>query len=689
MPQQNTASPDAGAERLVAGRYRLLSVLGEGGMGTVWLARDEVLHREVAVKEVRAPVGLAVAQVERMYTRLEREAWAAARISARGVVTVHDVATDDGRPWIVMEFVRGRSLADAIGSQGALTPREAARIGAEVLAALSAAHGVGVLHRDVKPANVLLADDGRVVLTDFGIATVEGDSALTMTGEVVGSPEYLAPERALGQNPGPASDLWSLGALLYTAVQGRSPFRRTTPLGTLRAVVDDELPPPHRAGPLVSVIEGLMRKDPNDRMSAEQAEQELRLAGADGTSGADTATPSAPLPAAAAEELPTAESPLGKTAPTAPAPAGAPTVSASSPVPENATDARDMAATVDAPTAKEPAASGAPANIASALAAPEAGTTATADAPTAAVDVPTADTPTTTVDTPTAAAHPDAPTVQAQPPLPGAVPAVTAETAVPAPRSSVDAASLPTVDSPGVPASPAPPRPAQEAAAASGIAESPTVSAGPVSGPVPTAVSAVLASPAALEPEGAQVSGQGPTRRNRRIGYLTAAGAVVLALLVGGLGYALGGGGESRKGTSSPTGQAQAAASGAASSGSDQTAKQPVSVTVTGGATTYVGNCPPADSQAPWFTATFTVSELPFQFSYRWVSTNGSVIDRQWRTLAFPEGGPRTHQETVRLSTYAQTGTLRSRMAVEIRSPLEAVSNSVPFSVTCASTTGG
>jgi serine/threonine protein kinase len=207
------------------------------------------------------------------------------------VVTVHDVATDDGRPWIVMEFVRGRSLADAIGSQGALVPREAARIGAEVLAALRAAHGAGVLHRDVKPANVLLADDGRVVLTDFGIATVEGDSALTMTGELVGSPEYLAPERALGRNPGPASDLWSLGALLYTAVQGRSPFRRTSPLSTLRAIVDDELPPPHRAGPLVSVIEGLMRKDPDERMSAEQAERELRLAGADGTvatSGADT-----------------------------------------------------------------------------------------------------------------------------------------------------------------------------------------------------------------------------------------------------------------------------------------------------------------------------------------------------------------------------------------------------------------
>jgi hypothetical protein len=164
----------------------------------------------------------------------------------------------------------------------------------------------------------------------------------------------------------------------------------------------------------------------------------------------------------------------------------------------------------------------------------------------------------------------------------------------------------------------------------------------------------------------------------------------VLALLVGGLGYALSGGGdESGKNTGSPTGQAQATASGTASSGSDDTAGQPVSVTATGGATTYAGDCPPADSQAPWFTATFTVAELPFQFSYRWVSANGSVIDRQWRTLSFPDGGPRTHKETVRLSTYARSGTLRSEMAVEIRSPFEAVSNSVPFSVTCASTNGG
>ncbi|MDX3730187.1 serine/threonine-protein kinase [Streptomyces caniscabiei] len=276
-------SEEPGAERVIAGRYRLLTPLGEGGMGTVWRARDEVLHREVAVKEVRAPGGIAVSDVERMYARLEREAWAAARVANRNVVTVYDVAMEDGRPWIVMELVRGLSLADLLDGEGPLPPQRAAHIGAEVLSALRAAHEAGVLHRDVKPANVLISNDGRVVLTDFGIATVEGSSALTMTGEVIGSPEFLAPERALGRAFGPESDLWSLGVLLYAAVEGNSPFRQNTPLNTLRAVVDEELPPPHRAGPLTPVIEGLLRKDPAERISAEQAERDLRIIGAGGT----------------------------------------------------------------------------------------------------------------------------------------------------------------------------------------------------------------------------------------------------------------------------------------------------------------------------------------------------------------------------------------------------------------------
>ncbi|MET8024234.1 serine/threonine-protein kinase [Streptomyces avermitilis] len=309
-------SEEPGSERVIAGRYRLLSPLGEGGMGTVWRAHDEVLHREVAVKEVRAPAGLPAAEIERMYTRLEREAWAAARVANRNVVTVYDVAHEDGRPWIVMELIRGIALSDLLDAEGPLPPQRAAHIGAEVLAALRAAHTAGVLHRDVKPGNVLMANDGRVVLTDFGIATVEGSSALTMTGEVIGSPEFLAPERALGRTPGPESDLWSLGVLLYAAVEGNSPFRHDTPLSTLRAVVDEELPTPFRAGPLAPVIEGLLRKDPADRIPAEQAEQDLRLIGAGGTPRTGTSaysptvtaipgpseTPPRPAPAPAATQ---------------------------------------------------------------------------------------------------------------------------------------------------------------------------------------------------------------------------------------------------------------------------------------------------------------------------------------------------------------------------------------------------
>jgi serine/threonine protein kinase len=291
-------SEEPGGERVIAGRYRLLTPLGEGGMGTVWRARDEVLQREVAVKEVRAPGGIAASDVERMYARLEREAWAAARVANRNVVTVYDVAMEDGRPWIVMELVRGLSLADLLDGEGPLSPQRAAHIGAEVLSALRAAHDAGVLHRDVKPANVLISNDNRVVLTDFGIATVEGSSALTMTGEVIGSPEFLAPERALGRAFGPESDLWSLGVLLYAAVEGNSPFRQNTPLSTLRAVVDEELPPPHRAGPLAPVIEGLLRKDPAERISAEQAERDLRIIGAGGTPHADATTPYSPTVAA-------------------------------------------------------------------------------------------------------------------------------------------------------------------------------------------------------------------------------------------------------------------------------------------------------------------------------------------------------------------------------------------------------
>lgn len=260
---------------VLAGRYRLGDVLGRGGMGKVWRAQDEVLHRTVAVKELTA--GLYVAEADRavLHARTQKEARAAARITHPGVVTVHDVIEYDNRPWIVMQYVDGPSLADAVKESGEVEPREAARIGLHVLSALRAAHGAGVLHRDVKPANVLLARDGQVLLTDFGIAAIEGDSTITRTGELVGSIDYLAPERVRGGDPGPASDLWSLGATLYAAVEGSSPFRRTSPISTMQAVVAEEPLPPLRGGALAPVITALLRKDPADRPTAEETERML------------------------------------------------------------------------------------------------------------------------------------------------------------------------------------------------------------------------------------------------------------------------------------------------------------------------------------------------------------------------------------------------------------------------------
>ena len=260
---------------LLAGRYRLADAIGSGGMGRVWRAHDEVLHRAVAIKELTAALYVSESDQPRLLARTRAEARAAARINHSAVVTVHDVLEHDGRPWIVMELVEGHSLADAVKEQGRIEPAEAARIGLWVLRALRAAHAAGVLHRDIKPGNVLISHDGRVLLTDFGIAQIEGDTTITRTGEVVGSVDYLAPERIRGHDPGPASDLWALGATLYTAVEGRSPFRRTTPLTTMQAVVEEEAAAPQHAGPLGPVIAALLHKDPAVRPDADAAEQLL------------------------------------------------------------------------------------------------------------------------------------------------------------------------------------------------------------------------------------------------------------------------------------------------------------------------------------------------------------------------------------------------------------------------------
>ncbi|MFG2267627.1 serine/threonine-protein kinase [Streptomyces sp. NPDC048720] len=260
---------------LIAGRYRLADSIGSGGMGRVWRAHDEVLHRHVAVKELTAALYVSDSDRAVLLARTRAEARAAARINHSAVVTVHDVLEHDGRPWIVMELVEGHSLADAVKERGRIEPAEAARIGLWVLRALRAAHSAGVLHRDVKPGNVLLGRDGRVLLTDFGIAQIEGDSTITRTGEVVGSVDYLAPERVRGHDPGPSSDLWALGATLYTAVEGRSPFRRTSPLSTMQAVVEEEAEEPRNAGPLGPVISALLRKEPAQRPGAKEAERML------------------------------------------------------------------------------------------------------------------------------------------------------------------------------------------------------------------------------------------------------------------------------------------------------------------------------------------------------------------------------------------------------------------------------
>ncbi|MFD7483152.1 serine/threonine-protein kinase [Streptomyces mirabilis] len=601
MANEDAVSQESGSERVVAGRYSLLSPLGAGGMGTVWRAYDKVLHREVAIKEVRAPAGLAAPDIERMYTRLEREAWAAARVAHPNVVTVYDVAMEEGRPWIVMELVRGQSLADLLKTEGRLSPQRAASIGLEVLAALHAAHETGVLHRDVKPANVLIARDGRVVLTDFGIAMIEGDSALTMTGEVVGSPEFLSPERALGQRSGPASDLWSLGVLLYAAVEARSPFRQNTPLSTLRAIVDAELPQVRRAGALTAVIEGLLRKDPDERLTAEQAAADLRLIGRGGIPDAGIVPPSSDSPTVSTQ-------PTTRTSPADPG--EQPTVTHS----------------LDQPTVADPSAQ-------------------------ATVADPSVQ-----------------PTV--------AEPSVQAADADPVTRPTV-AESL-----------------AQAAVADPSAQPTITHSLARSADADPSAQPAV-ADPAVLDPRaaGTPASPVPPVDARRSIA-LVAAGVSLCVLALAGVGYALmnnGNGSGDRQNAGNTTAGAGSASKNAGNAtaastqgdGQGASATLGVRVTVTGSHTSYSGPCPPPSEQAPTFTATFSVDRLPAQFSYRWVSKDGSVTDPHWRTLVFSDDGGLSKQDTVSLSTWAEAGKLESEIGVELKAPVQGKSNMVPLSLTC------
>ena len=255
-----------GTGHLVAGRYRLGGQIGRGAMGIVWRGRDELLDRDVAVKQVRTAAPGTDADDGTAYQRTLREARTAARLSHPGVVTVFDVVEEDASPWIVMELVRARSLDQVVAEDGPLRPAEAAGVGERLLSALACAHAAGVLHRDVKPSNVLITPDGGAVLTDFGIATLAGDPGLTQAGMVVGTPGFTAPERVRGAPATPASDLWSLGATLYAAVEGRGPFDRPGGSAVITAgVLNEDAPRAPSAGPLGPVIEALLRTDPGAR----------------------------------------------------------------------------------------------------------------------------------------------------------------------------------------------------------------------------------------------------------------------------------------------------------------------------------------------------------------------------------------------------------------------------------------
>lgn len=269
-----------GDERLVANRYVLRRELGRGGMGIVWEAHDPELNRDVAVKQVLLPDHFTPAERDDAHARVRREARSAARVSHPAVITIHDVFEWEGSPWVVMELVDGGSLKELLDREGALDPARVARIGDSLLRAVHHANEVGVLHRDIKPGNIMMASDDRVVLTDFGIATIEGGPSITRTGALVGSPEYMAPERLEGGGAEHRNDLWSIGVTLYTAVEGRSPFGRDTITAAIAAVISGRVPPMQRAGWLEPVIAGLLERNPDHRLGVDQALHMLSTPGA-------------------------------------------------------------------------------------------------------------------------------------------------------------------------------------------------------------------------------------------------------------------------------------------------------------------------------------------------------------------------------------------------------------------------
>ena len=335
MPPQPDSTAD---QRCVAGRYVLDRPLGRGGMGTVWLAHDQVLDRLVAVKEVAYPTVVSEEERVLLEERTMREARAAARLSSPRTTTVHDVVDEGGRPWIVMEYIESHTLGEVLKSSGPLSPAEVARIGLDILHALEAAHAVEIIHRDVKPGNVLLDGEGRAWLTDFGIATSVGEQTLSDQGVLLGSPSFMAPERARGDEAGPFTDLFSLGATLYAAVEGGGPFDRGEPMATLLAVTTEPPRPPQNAGPLGPVLLGLLEKEPTERLTGWQARAALRQA-------IDAAGRPPPPTQAPPTQAPPMQAPPMQTPPTQ-----APPTQASNPfggVPTGSPDTADSIARID------------------------------------------------------------------------------------------------------------------------------------------------------------------------------------------------------------------------------------------------------------------------------------------------------------------------------------------------------
>ncbi|MDG4801057.1 protein kinase [Micromonospora sp. WMMD980] len=289
------------------GRYRLVRCVGQGGMGRVWLARDELLDRDVAVKEVLPRAGASPRETAELHDSTLREARAAARLDHPNVVRVHDVITADGRPWIVMQYVPSRSLHRIVTDDGPLPPRVVAGIGVELVEALRAAHRVGVLHRDVTPRNVLVTAAGHALLGDFGVAAVEGAAALSRSWGITATPQYVAPERVRRGVSSPGADLWALGATLYTAVEGRPPYRRAGTMATLSAMATEPPDRMRRAGPLAPVVAGLLARDERQRLTAGEAVRMLRrVAGLDARRGLGRLRPP-PRPVAGADRTPRAE----------------------------------------------------------------------------------------------------------------------------------------------------------------------------------------------------------------------------------------------------------------------------------------------------------------------------------------------------------------------------------------------